>query len=63
MPEDTDQLIGFNCMIKVSIRRSEQYGDGNEVKDWKALGGGSAAPQPTAAPAPATASAKAPWAK
>ena len=63
MPRDTDQLIGGVAQIKLSIRRSEQYGDGNEVKDWKALGGGSAAPQPTAASAPATASAKAPWAK
>ena len=60
MPEDTDQLIGFNCMIKVSIRRSEQYGDGNEVKDWKAVSGGSAAPQPTAQ---APASNAAPWAR
>jgi hypothetical protein len=60
MPQDTDQLIGFQCQIRITIRKSEQYGDGNEVKDWKAASGGSAAPQPTAQ---APANNAAPWAR
>ena len=67
--QDTDQLIGGRLSIKVSIRKSEQYGDSNDVKGFKALAGGAApaapsapAPQPAAAPAPAAASAP-PWAQ
>ena len=37
---DTDQLIGGECSIKLAIQKSEQYGDSNEVKAWKALDGG-----------------------
>lgn len=59
---DTDQLIGGDLKVKVTIRKSEQYGDQNEVKSFKAVGG-SAAPMPSA-PAPAqAASGKPPWAK
>lgn len=59
---DTDQLIGGQCQIKVSIKHDEQYGDGNEIKGWKTDGAG---PIPTAAPtaAPASAQAAPPWAK
>lgn len=46
---DTDQLIGGNCSIKVSISKSEQYGDSNDVKAWKA-GKGGAMPQQSQAP-------------
>lgn len=55
--EDTDQLIGGQCSIKLSIRKSEQYGDSNDVKAWKSVEG--------AKPKPATAAPKssAPWAK
>ena len=67
--QDTDQLIGGRLSIKVSIRKSEQYGDSNDVKGFKALAGGAApaapsapAPQPAAAPAPAAATAP-PWAQ
>jgi len=55
--QDTDQLVGGRLSIKVSIQRSEQYGDSNDVKGFKALAGGAApapsapAPQPAAAPA------------
>ena len=74
--QDTDQLIGGRLSIKVSIRKSEQYGDSNDVKGFKAVVGGAApavaapsvsapqaaAPQPAAAPAPAAGSAP-PWAQ
>jgi hypothetical protein len=58
---DTDQLVGGNLSIKVTTRKSEQYGDSNEVKGFKSLSGG-------AIPSPAktqTVSAKtaAPWEK
>jgi len=58
---DTDQLVGANLSIKVTTRKSEQYGDSNEVRGFKSLAGGTI-------PAPAktqTISAKtaAPWEK
>lgn len=61
---DSDQLIGGNCQIKLAIRKSEEYGDNNDVKGWKAIEG-SAMPKPAAAAAPAQpAGASAPpWAK
>ncbi len=52
---DTDELIGGSCSIKLSVTKSEQYGDGNDVKGWKAIEGG-------AVPAPASGG-SAPWAK
>lgn len=59
---DTDQLIGGQCGIKLKIRKSEEYGDSNDVSGFKSTSG-SVAPAP-AAPAPATAaSGKPPWAK
>lgn len=60
---DTDQLIGGRCQLKVSIQKSEEYGDKNEVKGYKADG---SAPPAAAAPASATAPTSAaapPWAK
>lgn len=46
---DTDQLIGVNASIKVAIRKSEEYGDQNEVKAYKATSGSPApAPKPAA---------------
>lgn len=49
--QDTDQLIGGECQIKLAVKKSEQYGDSNEVKGWRAVEGGAAqAPQPQAAP-------------
>ena len=67
---DTDQLIGCNVQIKLAIERSEQYGDKNQVKAYKAAGGAmasSGAPaMPRSAPpvsAPAAKSSSPPWAK
>lgn len=56
--EDTDQLIGRSFSVKLVIRSSEQYGDQNEVKAYKAIGGASTA----AAPA-ATGAKSPPWAR
>jgi hypothetical protein len=36
--EDTDQLIGRHLSIKLVTRSSEQYGDQNEIKAFKAAG-------------------------
>lgn len=36
--EDSDQLIGGSCKVKLKIKRDEQYGDKNEVVAWKANG-------------------------
>ena len=58
--KDTDQLIGGNLAIKLDVRLSEQYGDSNDVKGYKAVAG-SVAPAPAAAAA--TAKAAPPWAK
>ena len=59
---DTDQLVGGCLAVKVTVK-SDDYGEGNEVKAFKAIAG-SAPPVPSAAPAPAPAAGKAPpWAK
>ena len=63
--QDTDQLIGGQCQIKLTIRKSEEYGDSNEVKAWKAIEG-SKMPSPGSAPATApqaSAGSVPPWAK
>jgi hypothetical protein len=59
--DNTDQLIGKSLSIKLEVKLSEQYGDGNEVKGFKALEGGSM-PSPMSAAAPAAAKAAPPWA-
>lgn len=58
---DTDELIGGKLTVKVTIK-DDEYGKGNEVKAYKAIGG-SAAPVPAAAAAAAPAKAAPPWAK
>jgi len=58
--EDSDQLIGKTLSVKLSIKESEQYGNSNEVKAFKA--NGSAQPTPAAAGAKPAAT-KPPWAK
>ena len=62
---DTDELIGGQLQIKVGIRKSEEYGDQNEVKGFKAMQGAmTSAPAPAqTAPAQAPAGGKAPWQK
>ena len=67
--QDTDQLIGGECQIKVGIEKSEEYGDRNTVKGWKALenampptGGRSSAPASGGGESAGSAG-KPPWAK
>jgi hypothetical protein len=64
---DTDQLIGNSLQIKLSVERSEQYGDKNEVKGFKSIAGGAPPKMAMASAAPAAAAAPAkaapPWAK
>lgn len=64
---DTDQLIGGSLSIKLDIRKSEEYGDSNDVKGFKSITGSMPAmPAATAqadAPAPSAKTAAPPWAK
>ena len=64
---DTDQLIGGRLEIKLVIKKDEQYGDGNDIKGFKAVGGGSSMPLPqsgSASPAQQQSTKPAPpWAK
>lgn len=55
---DTDQLIGGTLNIKLAIRKSEEYGDSNDVSGFKAIADGTA-------PTPVTSTPKAspPWSK
>lgn len=62
---DTDQLIGGSLSIKIDIRKSDEYGNSNDVKGFKSLTG-SAIPTVTKEPvAETSASGKSapPWAK
>ena len=61
LPKDTAQLIGGRLQIKVVVTKSEQYGDKNETKGYKAMPGGMPA---TVAAAPAASTKAAPpWVK
>lgn len=63
--QDTDQLIGGQLQIKLSIRQQEGYEPSNDVKGFKALTGAApamSAPQQRPAAAPSPASATPPWA-
>ena len=62
---DTDQLIGGQISIKLTIKDDAQYGASNEIKGFNSLTG-SAAPSIPSAPASApaaTGKAAPPWAK
>jgi hypothetical protein len=59
---DTDQLIGHSLQIKVDVEKSEQYGDKNQIKAFKAIEGG-APPKLVSTPMPTVAKAAPPWAK
>ena len=59
--QDTDQLIGGRVGVKLVIRKSEEYGDSNEVKAYRSLGASAAKPAPAMASAPAAVAP--PWAK
>tara|TARA_R110002020_G_scaffold438254_1_gene648693 strand:- start:1451 stop:1942 length:492 start_codon:yes stop_codon:yes gene_type:complete len=65
--EDTDQLLGGNLSIKVTVRNDPNYGPGNEVRGFKAIEGSlppvSAPAAPPAKAAETATAAKAPWAK
>jgi hypothetical protein len=58
---DTDQLIGGNLGIKLTVKTGEY--SGNEVKGFKALGGASVGAAKVAAPSAAPGKAAPPWAK
>jgi hypothetical protein len=59
---DTDQLIGGSLMIKLAIRKSDEYGDNNDVKAFKPVDG--ATPMAaTSKPAAAATKAAPPWAR
>jgi len=62
--QDTDQLIGGQCQIKLVTRQQEGYEPSNDIKSWKAVEG-SRMPAPGAAPAAAQSKpgAAPPWAK
>lgn len=63
--EDTDQLIGGELQIKVGVKEAKDgYDASNDVKGFKAIGGGiPVANKPAAsAQAAAPAASKAPWA-
>lgn len=61
--QDTDQLIGGTCEIKLDVKAAEgDWAARNEVRGWKHGGGAAAAP--AAKPAAATTAAKSPpWRK
>lgn len=59
--DDTDQFVGGQLQVKLDVRKSEQYGDSNDVKGFKSISGGA---MPMAAAAPkAAAKAAPPWVK
>lgn len=61
--QDTDELIGGQLSIKIAIKASDQYGDQNEVKGFKAIAG-STPPAPVAkAAVAASGKAAPPWQK
>lgn len=60
--QDSDQLVGGNCSIKLSIRNDEQYGASNDVKGFKSVSGSQApAPAQQSAQATPAASSTPPW--
>lgn len=63
--DDTDQLIGGQLQIKVTIRKQEGYDPSNDVRGFKAIEGLSLPPAAATTAAAPAASGKAapPWAK
>jgi hypothetical protein len=61
--DDTDLLIGKQLQIKLKIRKSDQYGDSNDVDQYKSLGGAMPMAAATAAAPKAAAKASPPWQK
>jgi len=63
---DSDQLIGGRLDIKLTIKKDEQYGDGNDIKGFRTIGGSTLPSASTPSfPAQQSAPAKAtpPWGK
>jgi hypothetical protein len=61
---DTQQLLGGTLQVKLDVRKSEQYGDSNDTKGFKALAGAVPPAMPVAASkGPAKAGQTPPWAK
>lgn len=58
---DTDQLVGRDVRVKLSVRKDEQYGDSNDIKAWEPAGGKGSQPMPSAAVG--TTKSAPPWAK
>lgn len=50
--DDTDQLIGGQLQIKLSIRQQEGYEPTNDVRQFKALEGAASMPTPATSSAP-----------
>ena len=64
--QDTDQLIGGELSVKLAIRKSDEYGEQNEVKGYKAASSAASTMPTVGASKPAAqapAGAKPPWAK
>lgn len=64
---NTDQFVGGKLTVKIDIEKSEQYGNSNRVRAFKAIGG-SVAPMAASNPilnaspaAPASAGSTPPW--
>lgn len=60
--QDTDQLVGGEMLVKVSIREDEKWGAQNDVKSFKAIGG-SRPPAVAGAAAQHAAASAPPWAR
>ena len=60
--EDTDQLLGGNLAIKVSVRDDPTYGPSNEVKGYRAIEGSAPPVAPPDTKTAANAASAPPWA-
>ena len=60
--DDTDQLLGGNLKIKVTVKNDPTYGPGNEVKAFEAIDGSAPPKAAPSAAAQAAPSADPPWA-
>ena len=60
--EDTDQLLGGNLAIKVSVRDDPTYGPSNEVKGYRAIEASAPPVAPPATKTAANAASAPPWA-
>lgn len=52
--DDTDQLVGGNLQIKLSIRTQDGYDPSNDVRGYKPVGGSSSTPMPSTSSAAAS---------